>query len=66
MPRRARKKNIKKRVKHNAKKIQGLTAKDLLLNPSLIHSPAFKALPMEKQFQLTTQLKHAITDRCRL
>ena len=51
------KKNLKKRVKHNAKKLKELTAEDLLMNPGLLQSPQFLQLPMEKQFQLIAQLK---------
>ena len=42
------KKNAKKRVQHNVKKLKEITAKDLLMDPSLIHSPQFKALPMSQ------------------
>ena len=59
---RAKRKNLKKTVKHNVKKIKEknsttFTVQDLALNPALLYSPQFKALPMEKQFQLTSQLK---------
>ena len=52
-----KKKNLKKRVHKRAQKLKGLTAQDLLMNPALLQSPQFKALPLEKQFQLTSQLK---------
>ena len=48
-----KKRSVKKRVQ----KIKELTAEDLLLNPALLQSPQFKALPLERQFQLTSQLK---------
>lgn len=54
---RAKHKNLKKRIKHNAKKLKELTVQELFLNPALLYSPEFKALPLEKQFQLTSQLK---------
>ena len=59
---RAKRKNLKKIVKQNVKKIKEknsttFTVQDLALNPALLYSPQFKALPMEKQFQLTSQLK---------
>ena len=53
----AKKKNLKKRVHRKVQKIKELTAQDLLLQPELLQSPQFKALPLEKQFQLTSQLK---------
>ena len=53
----SKKKVIKKRVQKRAAKLKELTAQDLLMNPELLHSPQFKALPLEKQFQLTSQLK---------
>lgn len=54
---RGKKKNLKKRVQKKAQKLKELTAQDLFMNPALLYSPEFKALPMEKQFQLTSQLK---------
>lgn len=59
----AKRKDLKKIVKHNVKKIKKtskvpeITVQDLALNPALVYSPQFKALPIEKQFQLTSQLK---------
>ena len=53
----SKKKSIKKRVQKRAAKLKEITAQDLLMNPELLQSPQFKALPMEKQFQLTSQLK---------
>ena len=44
-------------VKKRAQKLKELTAEDLFANPSLLQSPQFRALPLEKQFQLTSQLK---------
>ena len=52
-----KKKNLKKRVQKKVQKLKELTAEDLLLHPELLQSPQFKALPLEKQFQLTAQLK---------
>lgn len=57
MPKRKAKKNLKKRVHKKVQKLKELTAQDLLMNPTLLQSPQFKALPIEKQFQLTSQLK---------
>ena len=51
------KRKIRKRVRHNAKKIKELTAEEILLNPALVESPQFKQLPTEKQIQLMTQVK---------
>ena len=51
------KKNIRKRVKRNARKIKELTAEDILLNPALVESPQFKTLPIEKQIMLMNQVK---------
>ena len=53
----AKRRNLKKRVHRNVQKVKGLTAEDLFMNPALLYSPQFKALPLEKQFQLTSQLK---------
>ena len=44
-------------VKKRVQKMKELTAQDLYMNPALLYSPEFKALPLEKQFQLTSQLK---------
>ena len=57
----AKKKNLKKRVHRKVQKLKEITAEDLLMNPALLYSPQFKALPLEKQFQLTTQLKQLKT-----
>ena len=51
------KRKIRKRVRHNAKKIKELTAEEILLNPALVESPQFKQLPTEKQIQLMAQVK---------
>lgn len=56
-----KKRITKKRVQKRAQKLKELTAEDLLMNPALLQSPQFKALPLEKQFQLTTQLKQLKT-----
>ena len=47
----------KRHVKRRAKKLLEITAHDLLLNPALLYSPQFKALPLERQFQLTSRLQ---------
>lgn len=52
-----KKRNIKKRVKKNVQKIKEITTEDLILNPALMYSPQFKALPLDKQFQLLGQVK---------
>ena len=61
MPKRKFQRKIQNKRKHtvkrNATKIKGLKVEDLIMNPALLQSPQFKALPIEKQFQLTTQLK---------
>ena len=57
MGKRKSKRNLKKKVQHKAKKLKELTPEELLLNPALLQSPQFKALPLERQFQLTSQLK---------
>ena len=53
----AKKRNLKKRVHRKVQKMKELTAEDLLINPALLQSPQFKALPLEKQIQLVTQMK---------
>ena len=53
----SKKKINRKRVQKRAAKLKEMTAQDLLMNPELLQSPQFKALPLEKQFQLTSQLK---------
>ena len=50
-------KNLKKHVKKRVQKLKEITAQDLLLHPELLQSPQFKALPLDKQFQLTSELK---------
>ena len=55
------KRKIRKRVRHNAKKIKELTAEEILLNPALVESPQFKQLPTEKQIQLMTQVRQLKT-----
>ena len=55
------KKNLKKRVKKNVRRLKELTAEDLLMNPALLQSPQFQQLPMEKQFQLISQMKQLKT-----
>ena len=58
MPKHAKKNQKRKRtVKKNADKLKEITARDILLNPALVHSPQFKALPIEKQIQLMAQVK---------
>lgn len=53
----SKKRISKKRVQRRVQKLKELTAEELLLHPELLQSPQFKALPLEKQFQLTSQLK---------
>jgi len=53
----SKKRISKKRVQRRVQKMKELTAEDLLMNPVLLQSPQFRALPLEKQFQLVAQLK---------
>ena len=53
----SKKRNLRKKVKAKAKKLKEITAEEILMNPALLQSPEFKALPLEKQFQLTSQVK---------
>ena len=54
---RTKKRNMRKRIKKNVQKIKEITAEDILRNPILVESPQFKALPLERQFQLMAQVK---------
>lgn len=60
MPKRARKLQKQRRknnVKRNAKKIKEITVQDILMNPDILNSTAFKSLPVEKQNQLIQEAK---------
>ncbi|WP_405289851.1 hypothetical protein [Methanobrevibacter sp.] len=53
----SKKRISKKRVQRRVQKMKDLTPEDLLLHPELLQSPQFRALPLEKQFQLMTAYK---------
>ena len=47
----------KNAVRKNVQKLKEITVQDIILNPAILHSPQFKALPIEKQYQLIEQVK---------